>query len=87
TRAAAFSVARGGVGEEVVVVLEVGEPGAATREVEAEVRSRIGREMGLPVADVVLLRRGRIPRTTSGKVRRKELRQRYLEGRLERLGG
>ena len=49
------------------------------------VRSRIGSALALPVADVVLVRRGRIPKTTSGKVRRAELRRRYLAGELERL--
>jgi acyl-CoA synthetase (AMP-forming)/AMP-acid ligase II len=41
--------------------------------------------MGLPLADLVFVRRGRIPRTTSGKMQRSELRQRYLDGDLERL--
>jgi acyl-CoA synthetase (AMP-forming)/AMP-acid ligase II len=41
--------------------------------------------MGLPLADLVFVRRGRIPRTTSGKMQRNELRQRYLDGDLERL--
>ena len=52
-----------------------------------EIRIRIGRSMGLPLADLVFVRRGRIPRTTSGKMQRGELRTRYLEGRLDRIGG
>ena len=50
-----------------------------------EVRRRIGREMLLPLADVVFVRRGKIPKTTSGKVQRRQLRERYLAGELERL--
>ena len=41
--------------------------------------------MGLPLADLVFVRRGRIPRTTSGKMQRGELRRRYLDGTLDRL--
>ena len=85
-RAAAFTVARGGGGEEVVVVLETTQSSpAALAGLAGEARSRIGRELGLPLADLVLVRRGRLPKTTSGKVRRAELRRRYLAGRLERL--
>jgi acyl-CoA synthetase (AMP-forming)/AMP-acid ligase II len=85
-RAAAFSVARGARGEEVVLVLEVVDRSAELLQGLSEaVSTRIGRELGLPLADLVLVRRGEIPRTTSGKMRRKELRGDYLEGRLNRL--
>lgn len=85
-RCGAFSVARGSEGEQVVLVLEAGErDGAALAEVEREVRRHIGRTLALPLADVAFVRRGQIPKTTSGKVQRAELRKRYLEGRLERL--
>ncbi len=86
-RAAAFSITRDATGEEIVVAVETEakDPAAVSALVEA-VRSRIGRDIGLPLADVIPLRRGRLPRTTSGKVRREELRRRYLEQELERLG-
>lgn len=88
SRAAAFSIARGPQGEEVVIVLEVADQEqSALKQIADDVRSRIGREAALPLADVVLVRRGRLPRTTSGKVRRDELRSRYLDQSLERLGG
>ena len=85
-RSAAFSVARGAAGEEAVVVVEVAarDPDRLP-EIEREIRIRIGRSMGLPLADLVFVRRGRIPRTTSGKMQRGELRQKYLDGSLERL--
>jgi acyl-CoA synthetase (AMP-forming)/AMP-acid ligase II len=85
-RSAAFSVARGAAGEQAVVVVESADtdPGRLA-EVGREIRVRIGRTMGLPLADLVFVRRGRIPRTTSGKMQRGELRQRYLDGSLERL--
>lgn len=85
-RSGAFSVARGVAGEEPVVVMEVSDvDSAAVKAMDREVRVRIGRALSLPLADLVMVRRGRIPRTTSGKVQRHELRRRYLEGELERL--
>ncbi|MFQ5668966.1 MAG: AMP-binding protein [Acidobacteriota bacterium] len=85
-RSAAFSVARGARGEQVVVVVESGlrEP-QRLRELDREIRVRIGRDLGLPLADLAFVRRGRIPRTSSGKTQRQQLRRTYLEGRLERL--
>jgi acyl-CoA synthetase (AMP-forming)/AMP-acid ligase II len=85
-RCGAFSVMRGTEGEQAVVVLEV-----SVVEVDVltalthDIRSRVGRGLGLPLADVVLVRRGQIPKTSSGKVQRGELRRRYLENKLERL--
>jgi acyl-CoA synthetase (AMP-forming)/AMP-acid ligase II len=85
-RSAAFSVARGAAGEEAVVVVEAdGRDPDRLPEIEREIRIQIGRSMGLPLADLVFVRRGRIPRTTSGKMQRGELRQKYLDGSLERL--
>ncbi len=86
-RAAAFTVVRGGEGEEIVLVVEVSgrESGEALAAVEEAVRVRVGREVGLPVADVALVRRGKIPKTTSGKLQRRELRRQYLDGEIERL--
>jgi len=85
-RSGAFSIARGAHGEEAVLVLETTdrEP-AALAALEHEVRVRIGRTVGLPLADVAFVPRGKIPKTTSGKVQRQELRRRYLAGELERL--
>jgi acyl-CoA synthetase (AMP-forming)/AMP-acid ligase II len=85
-RSAAFSVARGSSGEEAVVVVEIaGRDPERLDNIAREIRIAIGRAMGLPLADLVFVRRGRIPRTTSGKMQRGELRRRYLEGTLERI--
>ena len=51
----------------------------------AEIRSLVGDALALPVADVVFLSAGKIPKTTSGKVRRERLRREYLDGTLPRL--
>lgn len=85
-RAGAFSVERRGAGEVPVLAVEVAET-AALAALEREIRTRVGHAFAVPLADVVFLRRGALPKTTSGKVQRAELRRRYLAGALERLAG
>ncbi len=83
-RSAAFSIATDARGEQAVLVVETSQTDPETLEtLEHDIRSRIGRHLGLPLADLVFVRRGRIPRTTSGKVQRSAVRARYLEGSLE----
>ena len=85
-RCGAFSVMKGTEGEQAVLVLEVSATdGAALGALEHEIRSRVGKALGLPLSDLVFVKRGQIPKTTSGKVQRKELKHRYLEDRLIRL--
>jgi acyl-CoA synthetase (AMP-forming)/AMP-acid ligase II len=85
-RCGAFSIARGSAGEEPVLVLEVDSRSQENlEELEREIRQRIGRALSLPLADLVFVRRGKIPKTTSGKVQRRQLRQQYLDGELEAL--
>jgi acyl-CoA synthetase (AMP-forming)/AMP-acid ligase II len=85
-RCGAFSVLKGSEGEQAVLVLEVSvTDGAALAALGHEIRSRVGKALGLPLSDVVFVKRGQIPKTTSGKVQRHELKQRYLERRLARL--
>ena len=85
-RCGAFSVARGAAGEEPVLVVETTDrDGEKLAAIGHDIRSAVGRQLSLPVADIVFVRRGKIPKTTSGKVRRRILRDLYLEGRLERL--
>ena len=95
-RCGAFSIARGADGEQAVLVMETIERDVARLDaLTHDIRSRIGRALALPLADVVWVRRGRIPRTTSGKVQRGPLRQLYLRrdlgltwgGALPRAGG
>ena len=85
-RSGAFSIARGPEGEEAILVLETGERDPENLKVLArDVRLRVGRALNLPVADIAFVRRGKLPKTTSGKVQRQQLRQAYLDGSLERL--
>jgi fatty-acyl-CoA synthase len=88
-RAAAFAVTvaqREAQGEQAVLVVE--SAAADDDRLEAirhEIASQIGRQLSLPLADLLLVRRGTIPRTSSGKVQRRQLRESYLRGELERL--
>ncbi|MFI7099622.1 AMP-binding protein [Streptomyces sp. NPDC050161] len=58
----------------------------AVRELAAAVRRRVGTECGLDLAEVVFVFPGSVPKTSSGKIRRSETRQRFIEGRLRRVG-
>ena len=52
-----------------------------------EVTSAISKSHGLSVADLVLVPRGSIPVTTSGKVRRAQCVELYSQDRFVRLDG
>ncbi|MCL7491262.1 amino acid adenylation domain-containing protein [Streptomyces sp. MCA2] len=83
-RSAAIAVDNG-ASEQVVLVHEVvrtfrNEDGPL---VVRAVREAVMAEHGIALADVVLVRVGKIPRTSSGKVRRAECRARWLAGTLE----
>ncbi|HZF13817.1 MAG TPA: amino acid adenylation domain-containing protein, partial [Thermoanaerobaculia bacterium] len=84
---AAFAVEERGE-ESVVVVHEVERHAVAAGDLGAiadAVRRAIAFEHGVRVADVTLLRAGTIPKTSSGKIRRRECRARYLAGDMEAL--
>ncbi len=52
-------------------------------EVFDALRARIAEEFGLELSDLVLIRPATLPRTSSGKVARRETRQRHQDGGLE----
>ena len=84
-RCGAFSVPHGVAGELPVVVVETSVSDSETlRDLEREIRLRVAHELTLSLGDLVFVRRGQVPKTTSGKVRRHELRRRYLADELER---
>ncbi len=73
-----------GRGREAVVLLAEcrGQPDdALAGEVSEALRAAVASEFEVDVADVVLLRSGSLPRTSSGKPQRALARQRYLEDR------
>ena len=80
---AAFAVP-GDSGEQLVVVAEraAGAGRADPAPVAADIRAAVSRTHALPIADVLLVAAGTIPRTTSGKLARRACREEYLAGRL-----
>lgn len=71
-------------GERAVVVAELdrGRAGADLAEVRSTIRRSVLSRHSLDVAEVVLIRRGTLPKTTSGKIRRAACRDLYLAGAL-----
>jgi acyl-CoA synthetase (AMP-forming)/AMP-acid ligase II len=85
---AAFSVADGDGEEQLVVVQEVERAFRAeigTREIVATIREAIAREHEIAARDIVLIRTGSLPKTTSGKIQRQLTRQTFLAGALSRI--
>ncbi|TDD37564.1 fatty acyl-AMP ligase [Actinomadura sp. KC06] len=68
--------------ERLVVLLEAGPETPHLSAAVQQVREDIARHHGLVVHDLLIVRRGSLPRTTSGKIRRGACRDRYLGGRL-----
>jgi fatty-acyl-CoA synthase len=82
-RSAAFSVEAEAHGEEAVLVVEVTERDPARRaEMVRQIRLDAAHNLGIQLADVVLVRRGTVPKTTSGKVQRRQVRQLYIQGEI-----
>jgi acyl-CoA synthetase (AMP-forming)/AMP-acid ligase II len=76
----------GGHSESVVVTHEVSVvPADRLRTLASEIRHTVGREFGVGVTTVALLRSGTVPRTTSGKVRRSAMRDLFHKGDLTPL--
>jgi fatty-acyl-CoA synthase len=71
--------------ESVVVVAEarVSEEGGDAELVRKIVGERVMEAVGLPAGDVVLVRPGTLPKTSSGKLQRSLCRSRYLDSELE----
>ncbi|WP_437729163.1 amino acid adenylation domain-containing protein [Sorangium sp. So ce861] len=81
-RGAAFSLEHEGE-ERLVVVQEVmHRAGTDYAAVASEIRAAVAEHNQLAARDVVLIRKGTLPRTTSGKVQRREARRAYLAGEL-----
>lgn len=76
-----------GTGEDIIVIHEV--PGRLSEDVlaklAADIRQTVAREFGTGVRTVVLLRRGGVRRTTSGKIQRAAMRELFLGGELRPL--
>jgi fatty-acyl-CoA synthase len=72
--------------EGVVVVAETNR-GADVQHLAERIRGVIYDALSQPVNDIVLVRHGTLPKTTSGKIRRAQTRRDYLDGRIVPLSG
>lgn len=80
---AAFLVDRGG--DQLLILVQEVERGATSAEHEtmiAEIRRNVTAEHEVFVHEVILIRPGTLPRTTSGKVRYADVRKEYRDGEL-----
>jgi len=71
--------------EKAVVVAEIGEAAVDVDRVVRAVRAGAQRELGVALDDVVLVPKGSLAKTMSGKRRNGAYRERYLDGSLEAL--
>jgi fatty-acyl-CoA synthase len=82
----AFSRIGAGGEEECVVVAEALRGKNDVDAITSAIRQRVRTELGIPIAEVVLIKRNSMPKTSSGKVRRRETKVRLEDGTLELLG-
>ncbi|MBV9789343.1 MAG: AMP-binding protein, partial [Chloroflexi bacterium] len=71
--------------ERVVVVHEVERPDLAGDEIMSRIRESVAEAHGIQVHAVALIRKGSLPRTSSGKIARKACRAAFVEQRLDLL--
>ncbi|HEV8454769.1 MAG TPA: fatty acyl-AMP ligase [Gemmatimonadales bacterium] len=83
---AAFSIEVEGREELIVVAEATGRSGPPPAELRRAIRTAVSVHHGLGVRDILLIRRGGIPRTTSGKIRRGACRAAYLARTLDAWG-
>lgn len=74
-----------GDGTEALVVALEAQPDAPEDLAEA-VRERLRRAEGVPVSEVLVLQKGQLPKTSSGKLQRRRARQLHIEGTLTTQG-
>ncbi|HXO20611.1 MAG TPA: 1-acyl-sn-glycerol-3-phosphate acyltransferase, partial [Thermoanaerobaculia bacterium] len=72
------------LGEAIVVVAETAQPPARHEELVREVTAAVAQEIGTPADRVVLVPPRTVPKTSSGKLKRREARELFLAGRLLR---
>ena len=81
---AAFGASDAGQGtERLVVAAETRERDAPSREkLRVAIEQRLLEAIGIPADEIIFLAPGAMPKTSSGKLRRAECRQRYEQGKL-----
>ena len=72
--------------EQAVVVAESRRNAAGSRAITQAIVQAVRAELGVTLSEVHLIKRGTLPKTSSGKVRRREARRRLDLGELELVG-
>jgi len=80
----AFDVKDDAGGEAIVVLAESHEPAERHAEMARAIVAAVQKQVGAPPDRVQILRTGSLPKTSSGKLRRRESRARYLDGAFDR---
>jgi acyl-CoA synthetase (AMP-forming)/AMP-acid ligase II len=76
----AFAGKQEEMGDNIVIVCEA--TTKAFPELERAIRRRVSDELALAIRDVIIVRPGVLPKTSSGKIKRAPTRQLYLDGAL-----
>jgi len=84
-RSAAFPVEEDGRERVVIVAESTPQPDECFETWGREIGEKVGRVFGFKLHDVVFVRRGALIKTSSGKVKRRKLRESYEKGELEVL--
>lgn len=87
---AAFSLSTDRASERVVIVQEIAKRGGGCDsdqllEIRNKIRAAINREHAIAVSDVVFIGPNTIPKTTSGKIQRRRVKELYEKGALESI--
>ena len=80
---AAFGVADDATGSESVVIAFVPSGDSDPVATAQEIRTRIGKTLGLPIAALVRISETDYPQTTSGKLQRNQLQRRFVQGEFD----
>lgn len=80
----AFGVAKPDLTEGLIICAETKQPARERTQLADGIRSRVMEAVGLVVDDVVVLEAGSLPKTSSGKLQRCDVKAAYLKGELSR---
>jgi len=80
----AFGISPREQDEALIVCAETSVPKEQHEALEIQVRSRVAQVIGLEIHDVVLIEAGTLPKTSSGKLQRCDVKAMYLGNRLSR---
>ena len=72
--------------ERIVLVSEVLEPTSRPyTEIQKEIQEQVSKDLGVSISDIVLVQKGMLAKTSSGKRRHRYFRELYIEGKLDFL--